>query len=203
MLHIAVEDAARLGAGAVNGSLDGGDFRCIRDVEERFLGLSAALEPPGRADDFGDEELFGRVLGVKGFPQARAKGFVLGGVGGSDAVAPGKQTGLEGVFGDAEFAVGGSGSGGRLRVGAVGRDLSRSCRLDTFLSIAELGIKKPAVRPAFSFPVGDVVSPGMRVAEGWGNQGFRFSGNGPKAMKLVQKIFLRFLSPCPATECFL
>ncbi len=74
-------------------------------------------------DDFGSEGLLQRAFGAERFLEAFAEEVVEVRVFGADEVAGGVDAEGEGVAGGAGFACLGAGSGGGLRVAAVGGDL--------------------------------------------------------------------------------
>ena len=95
-------------------------------VEVGLDNLEAALVPIG-ADHGVDVEGFGGGLGVVLVHVFSDKGVVIGGVFAGDDDGFGVDAVLQGVEAGGGLALGGAGSGGLLRVGAIGGDLCGGC----------------------------------------------------------------------------
>ena len=144
--------AAEFGIGAVPGAFEGGDLAL--DADEEFGGgglgeeyggegvagrfgedgvveigldaLEAALLPIG-AEHGIDVEGFGGGLGAVLVVVVGGEGVVIGGVFAGDDDGGGVDAVLQGVEAGGGLALDGAGSGGFLRVGAIGGDLSGGC----------------------------------------------------------------------------
>src|ERR1700735_836063 len=107
----------------------GGGGRVEHGIEaalgfERRFGRGAAAETPGGMDDFRGESGFHGALRRELLLEILAEGLVERFFLGANNVARGVEPERGRVAGYARFAFGGTGSGGGLRVAAVGCDLS-------------------------------------------------------------------------------
>src|ERR1035437_1106546 len=141
--------AAEFGIGAVPGAFEGGDLSLHADEEFGGGGLGKEYGGEGVAGWFGEDRVeeigldapqaallpigaehgidvegFGGGLGTELAVVVGGKGVVIGGIFAGDDDGGGVQSVLQGVEAGDGLALDGAGSGGLLRVGAIGGDLS-------------------------------------------------------------------------------